>query len=206
MKRTFSESAEAAPLSSASASAAGGGASAPAVVMPFAGVGRSFRSQTSAETVEIAEVLDELSGRAILALPRLGGPKSDWISGHFVDSAHARQFQIVGTEEACGHSNCYCVEETHFRLVFTDPGRRLRAIARVQFDGGDVVHAETRDAAGCTFEADSLLSEAKAEPVLRRYFPRLVQELEDAGADLDVLINVGTMTCKQLLFSPLPPR
>ncbi|KAH8057039.1 hypothetical protein JL722_7266 [Aureococcus anophagefferens] len=78
-----------------------GAARQPAPV-PYFGVGRTHRAAAPAPG-RVVETLRGVAGRAIFALP-LDPEKNAlgaWFSGHVVDAATGRQFQVVGTEEPC---------------------------------------------------------------------------------------------------------
>ena len=171
---------------------------------PFAGVGRSFRSE-NATNETVVEALDDLEMKAVFALPQTAGVNASWFSGHAVDTSRNRQFQVVATEEAC--DGCLCEEgdgKTHFKLVFKEKRPGHRGVARVQATGGDSLYFEPTDAAGCGFTWNQLITGDRAERILKSYFPRLYVEtanLKKQGLDADVVVNIGTLTCKQLIIT-----
>ena len=179
-----------------------GAARQPAPV-PYFGVGRTHRSAAPAPG-RVVETLRGVAGRAIFALP-LDPEKNAlgaWFSGHVVDAATGRQFQVVGTEEPCP-AGCLCAKVDLFSLAFTDPRLRRRATALVEASGGDYLRLAPADAAGCAFEAESLIAErARADALLAKFFPRLLADATARGTE--VLLNVGTVACAQLLFSEIP--
>ena len=179
-----------------------GAARQPAPV-PYFGVGRTHRSAAPAPG-RVVETLRGVAGKAIFALP-LDPEKNAlgaWFSGHVVDAATGRQFQVVGTEEPCP-AGCLCAKVDLFSLTFTDPRLRRRATALVEATGGDYLRLAPADAAGCAFEADSLIAErARADALLAKFFPRLLADATARGTE--VLLNVGTVACAQLLFSEIP--
>ena len=179
-----------------------GAARQPAPV-PYFGVGRTHRSAAPAPG-RVVETLRGVAGRAIFALP-LDPEKNAlgaWFSGHVVDAATGRQFQVVGTEEPCP-AGCLCAKVDLFSLAFTDPRLRRRATALVEATGGDYLRLAPADAAGCAFEAESLIAErARADALLAKFFPRLLADATARGTE--VLLNVGTVACAQLLFSEIP--
>ena len=179
-----------------------GAARQPAPV-PYFGVGRTHRSAAPAPG-RVVETLRGVAGRAIFALP-LDPEKNAlgaWFSGHVVDAATGRQFQVVGTEEPCP-AGCLCAKVDLFSLTFTDPRLRRRATALVEATGGDYLRLAPADAAGCAFEAESLIAErARADALLAKFFPRLLADATARGTE--VLLNVGTVACAQLLFSEIP--
>ncbi|KAH8044782.1 hypothetical protein JL720_16967 [Aureococcus anophagefferens] len=96
-----------------------GAARQPAPV-PYFGVGRTHRSAAPAPG-RVVETLRGVAGKAIFALP-LDPEKNAlgaWFSGHVVDAATGRQFQVVGTEEPCP-AGCLCAKVDLFSLTFTD--------------------------------------------------------------------------------------
>ncbi|KAK7239823.1 hypothetical protein SO694_00029345 [Aureococcus anophagefferens] len=179
-----------------------GAARQPAPV-PYFGVGRTHRAAAPAPG-RVVETLRGVAGRAIFALP-LDPEKNAlgaWFSGHVVDAATGRQFQVVGTEEPCP-AGCLCAKVDLFSLTFTDPRLRRRATALVEATGGDYLRLAPADAAGCAFEAESLIAErARADALLAKFFPRLLADATARGTE--VLLNVGTVACAQLLFSEIP--
>ena len=179
-----------------------GAARQPAPV-PYFGVGRTHRSAAPAPG-RVVETLRGVAGKAIFALP-LDPEKNAlgaWFSGHVVDAATGRQFQVVGTEEPCP-AGCLCAKVDLFSLTFTDPRLRRRATALVEATGGDYLRLAPADAAGCAFEADSLIAErARADALLAKFFPRLLADATARGTE--VLLNVGAVACAQLLFSEIP--
>jgi len=165
---------------------------------------RDRAAKVAAVAGRVVETLRGVAGKAIFALP-LDPEKNAlgaWFSGHVVDAATGRQFQVVGTEEPCP-AGCLCAKVDLFSLTFTDPRLRRRATALVEATGGDYLRLAPADAAGCAFEADSLIAErARADALLAKFFPRLLADATARGTE--VLLNVGAVACAQLLFSEIP--
>ncbi|KAH8045240.1 hypothetical protein JL722_14305 [Aureococcus anophagefferens] len=173
-----------------------GAARQPAPV-PYFGVGRTHRSAAPAPG-RVVETLRGVAGKAIFAPLDPRKRARGLVLGHVVDAATGRQFQVVGTEEPCP-AGCLCAKVDLFSLTFTDPRLRRRATALVEATGGDYLRLAPADAAGCAFEAESLIAERA-----HRSWPALPLLADATARGTEVLLNVGTVACAQLLFSEIP--
>mmetsp|Transcript_24711 Transcript_24711/g.76325 ORF Transcript_24711/g.76325 Transcript_24711/m.76325 type:complete len:203 (-) Transcript_24711:112-720(-) len=165
------------------------------MAVPFAGVGRPFRSAHD-EGESMVEVVNDLCGPALFAFRDDDDETkcAERFSGQFAFPAGGaqRQLQIVAAEERCPNA-CSC-RQSHCKLTFFDKARGLRAVCRARRDGGNAITLSPRDAANASFRADTILADDEAADVVARFFPKLAKKRRD------FLVNQGTLRLKQLVF------
>ena len=61
--------------------------------------------------------------------------------------------------------------------------------------GGNAITLRARDAAGATFTTETLLTDDAADEIVSRFFPKLFAKRKD------LIVNLGTLTVKQLIFT-----